>query len=100
MFAKQPVLESTEGCATLGYSCRDFVVHCDCVRQVASQVANFAGAREDRITSHDYGSCRLVCGVRLKHHIRLLKTHGQTEPPSRVSKTVEQLLYVWQGVGD
>ena len=36
MFAPQPVLESTEGCATLRYSCRDVVVHCDCVRQVAS----------------------------------------------------------------
>ena len=50
MFAPQPVLESTEGCATLGYSCRDVVVHCDCVRRVASQVAKFAGAREDRMT--------------------------------------------------
>ena len=99
MFAPQPVLES-EGCATLGYSCRDVVVHCDCVRQVASQVAKFAGAREDRITGHDCGSCRLVCGVRLKYHLHLFKTHGQTEPPSRISKTVEQLLYVWQGVGD
>jgi len=35
----------------------------------------------------------------VKHHLRLFKTHGQTEPPSRVSKTVEKLLYVWQGVG-
>jgi len=96
MFTPQPVLESTEGCTTLGYFCRDVVVHCDCVRQVAK----FAGAREDRITGHDCGSCRLVCGVRLKHHLRLFKIHGQTKPPSRVSKTVEQLLYVWQGVGD
>ena len=93
-------MESTEGCATLGYSCRDVVVHCEYVRQVASQVAKFAGPRGDRITGYDCGSCRLVCGVRLKHHLRLFKTHGQTEPPSRVSKTVEQLLYVWQGVGD
>ena len=50
MFVPQPVLESTEG-----YSCHD-VVHCDCVRQVASQVAKYAGAREDRITGHDCGS--------------------------------------------
>ena len=50
MFAPQPVLESTKGCATLGYSCRYVVVHCDCVRQVTSQVAKFAGAREDRMT--------------------------------------------------
>jgi len=63
VFAPQPVLESTEGCATLGYSCCDVVVQCDCVRQVASQVAKFAGAREYRITGHDCGSCRLVCGV-------------------------------------
>ena len=90
MFAPQPVLESTEGCATLGYSCRDVVVQCNCVRQVASQVAKLAGAREDRITGHNCGSCRLVCGVRLKHHLSLFKTHGQTGPPSRVSKTVEQ----------
>jgi len=99
MFAPQPVLESTEGCTTTDYSSRDVIIHCDCVRQVTSQAAKFAGACEDRITGHDCGSCRLVCGVRVKHHLRLFKTHGQTEPPSRVSKTVEKLLYVWQGVG-
>ena len=32
MFAPKPVLESTEGCTTLDYSCRDVVVHCDCVQ--------------------------------------------------------------------
>ena len=75
MFEPQPVLESTEGCTTLGYSCRD-VVHCDCVRQVASQVAKFAGTLEDRITGHDCGGYRLVCGVRLKHHLRaILRRH-------------------------